>query len=94
MNKKEFITAVSQKSGLTQKDVESALSAAADVITETLVSGDSIRVVGFGSLYVVSTAAHTTRDPRTGSEVNVPAHYRVRFKAGKTLRSAVDQKAD
>ena len=48
MTKTELISAVALKAELTKKDSEKAVAAVFDTITEALVAGDSVSLVGFG----------------------------------------------
>ena len=50
MNKTELIAAVAEKTGLSKKDSDAAVAAMVDVITESLVQGEKVQLVGFGSL--------------------------------------------
>ena len=50
MNKSELIAAIAAKTGDTKKNAEASLDAFVDVITESLVKGDKVQLVGFGSL--------------------------------------------
>ena len=49
MNKTELIAAVAEKAELSKKDAEVAISAAIDVITDALRTGEKVQLVGFGS---------------------------------------------
>ena len=49
MKKTELITAIAEKSGLTKKDAEAALTATLDTIVETVAAGDKIQITGFGT---------------------------------------------
>ena len=49
MNKTQFVKAIAEKTGFTIKDADAFVNAYADVVKETLVAGDKIQVVGFGS---------------------------------------------
>ena len=49
MNKAELIAAAAEKAGLSKKDSEKAVTAALDAITEALVKGDKVQLVGFGA---------------------------------------------
>lgn len=89
MNKTELIGAVAEKSGLSKKDAEKAASALFDAVTEALVAGDKVSVIGFGSFETKNRAERTARNPRDGSTVVVPATRHVVFKAGKGLKDAV-----
>ena len=46
---------------------------------------------GFGTFEVRSKAATTARNPRTGETVEVPAKKAPAFKAGATLKAAVNK---
>lgn len=52
MTKTELISAVALKAELTKKDSEKAVAAVFDAITEALVAGDSVSLVGFGKFEV------------------------------------------
>ena len=52
MNKTELVAAVAEKSGLAKKDAEKAVKAFTDVVTEELVKGEKVQIVGFGTFEV------------------------------------------
>ena len=89
MNKAGLIAAVAEKSGLTRKDSEKAVNAAFDAITESLVKGDKVSLVGFGAFEVKERAARVGRNPQTKEEITIPASRVVSFKVGKALKDAV-----
>ena len=91
MNKAELINATAEKTGLSKKDTEASVAAALDVITEALIDGEKVQLVGFGSFEVKKRAARTGRNPRTKEEIEIPAAKIPVFKAGKALKDAVDQ---
>ena len=66
--------------------VEGVLSA----IQQGLAKGESIRLVGFGSLTVKSVPERQGVNPRTGKPMTIKATKRIRFSAGKTLKEAVN----
>ena len=92
MNKIEFISAISTKTGLTKKDAKGAVDAVLDTITEALVKKDSVSFVGFGTFSVKARNARTAKVPGTDKTVNVPATTVAKFKVGKALRSKVNSK--
>ena len=49
MKKAELINAIAEKGGYTKKDAEKALNAVIDSLTDVMVSGDKITLVGFGT---------------------------------------------
>ena len=66
MTKKELVAAVSEKTGLTKKDSEAALSAVLDAISESLSKGNDVQLTGFGTFSVKARAEHTGKNPKTG----------------------------
>lgn len=89
MNKTELIAAVAEKTGLSKKDSDAAVAAMVDVITESLVQGEKVQLVGFGSFEVKKRAARVGRNPKTKEPIEIPASTVPVFKAGKVLKDIV-----
>jgi DNA-binding protein HU-beta len=85
LNKTKLITAVSEKSDLSRKDAESAVEAVFDAIIQSLGSGDSFALFGFGKFEVCQREAHTRLDPNTGEEFIIQASKVPVFRASKSL---------
>ena len=92
MNKAELIAAIAAKTGDTKKGAEASVNAFVDVITEALIEGDKVQLVGFGSFEVRKRAARKGRNPRTKEEIKIPASKAPVFKAGKALKDLVNKK--
>ena len=90
MNKTELIAAVAEKAELSKKDAEKAVKAFTDVVSEELVNGGKIQLVGFGTFEVSERAAREGRNPRSGEVMNIPASKTPKFKAGKALKDMVN----
>ena len=90
MNKTEFVRAISEKAEMTIKDSEKFLNTLIEVITKTLKKGDEISLVGFGSFSIVKRSARAGMDFKTKKAIKIPASKGVKFKAGKTLKEAVN----
>ena len=89
MTKAELISAVAEKSNLTKKDSDKAVTAMIEAITEALVKGDKVSLVGFGTFEVKDRAARKGINPRTKEPMPIPASKLPAFKAGKALKEAV-----
>ena len=92
MNKSDLIAAMAAKTGSTKKDAEATLNAFVDVVTEALVKGDKVQLVGFGSFEVRKRAARKGRNPQTKEEIKIPASKAPVFKAGKALKDLVNKR--
>ncbi len=92
MNKSDLIAAIAAKTGDTKKSAEASVNALVDVVTEALVKGDKVQLVGFGSFEVRKRAARKGRNPQTKEEIKIPASKAPVFKAGKALKELVNKK--
>lgn len=91
MNKTELIAAVAEKSAMSKKDADKAVTAVIDSITEALVKGEKIQLVGFGTFDVRERGERKGRNPQTKQEIVIPASKLPVFKAGKALKDAVSK---
>lgn len=89
MNKSEFISKVAEKAEISKADAKKAVDAFAEVVKETLKSGDKIQLIGFGTFETVERSARTGRNPQTGEIMEIPASLSPKFKAGAALKEAV-----
>ena len=92
MNKSDLVAAIAAKTGDTKKSAEETLNAFIDVVTEALVKGEKVQLVGFGSFEVRKRAARKGRNPQTKEEIKIPASKAPVFKAGKALKDLVNKK--
>ena len=91
MTKAELINVVAQKTELSKKDSEKAVSAVVDAITEALASGDKVSLVGFGTFEVKERGERKGINPRTKEEITIAASKLPCFKAGKALTDSVSK---
>ena len=91
MNKSELVVALSEKMGTSKKVAEESLNALVSVIEETLVKGDKIQLVGFGTFETRKRAARKGRNPQTKEEIKIPASVVPVFKVGKAFKDTVNK---
>ena len=89
MTKTELIAITAEKTGMTTKDAEKAVSAALEAITAELATGNRVQLAGFGIFETKTRQARTGRNPKTNETIEIPASTSVAFKASKTLKDAV-----
>ncbi|GHU10332.1 transcriptional regulator [Betaproteobacteria bacterium] len=90
LNKSELIDALAAKSDISKVAAGNALDGLLEVITETLVNGDGISLIGFGAFTVGERAARTGRNPQTGAALKIPASRVAKFSAGTKLKAALN----
>ena len=89
MNKTELITAIAAEAKLTKVQAKAALEATLKAIEETLVKGDKVALIGFGTFAIQEKAAREGRNPSNGKAIQIPAKKVVKFKAGADLAKKV-----
>ena len=92
MTKSELIAQLAERfPQLVAKDADFAVKMILDAMSEALVRGDRIEILGFGSFALNYRPPRVGRNPKSGEKVSVPAKWVPHFKAGKELRERVDQ---
>ena len=89
MNKAECIKSMAEKSGLSLAEASRALAGFEDCVTEQLVKGEEVVLLGFGKFSAVKRDARMGRNPSTGAPIQVKATRVPKFKAGANLKKAV-----
>ncbi len=91
MTKSELIEALALKqTQLTHKDIDSAVKALLEHMSNALSGGERIEIRGFGSFSLHYRPPRTGRNPKTGEAVSLPAKHVPHFKPGKELRDRVN----
>ena len=91
MNKTEFAAAVAEAAGASKKDAENIINASLAQIEKSLVEGDKIQFVGFGTFETRERGERAAKNPRTGEQITVKAAKVPAFKPGKALKDAVNK---
>ena len=85
VGRQELIRSVAAQTRISQKEASLVVEATLDAIMESLAEGKEVRLVGFGSFKVRSSAARKGVNPRTGESMEIAAKDRVRFSPGQAL---------
>lgn len=91
MTKSELIDRITGKqSQLSSKDVELAVKAVIEYMSQVLSEGGRIEIRGFGSFSLHYRVPRIGRNPKTGTAVALSGKYVPHFKPGKELRDRVN----
>lgn len=90
MNKSELIDAIAESADISKAAAGRALDATVAAVTTSLKKGEMVTLVGFGSFYVGDRAERDGRNPQTGKAIKIKAAKVPKFRAGKTLKDAVN----
>ena len=73
--------------GLTNREALQYVDVLFDVIKDQLIKGESIHIVGFGTLEVVKRKPRRGRNPITGAELQLPGRRALVFRPSRSMRS-------
>ena len=80
--------------GLNKREAKDMVDAFFDLIAESLVKGEDVKLSSFGNFQVRMKKARPGRNPRTGEEVPIEARRVVTFHASGKLKDSVQAPAD
>lgn len=87
MNKNDLINKVASDTHLTKADCQRVIEAALETTKKCVKKGEDVRLVGFGTFVRSKRRARRGRNPRTGKEIQIRAHWVPRFRPGKEFRA-------
>ncbi|MFV0575666.1 MAG: HU family DNA-binding protein [Vibrio sp.] len=90
MNKTQLVEKIAADADISKAAAGRALDAFIEAVTDTLKADDQVALVGFGTFNVRTRAARTGRNPKTGEAIQIAEAKVPAFKAGKSLKDAVN----
>lgn len=85
-NKGTIINNVVEKVGISKKDATSAVEVVIDSFKESLLNGENMSIIDFGTMSVHHRAPRKGRNPQTGKEIDIPASQVPKFKPAKAFK--------
>ena len=90
VTRKDLARAVHNKLGFSQRSSEEIIDTVFATMKSTLLSGESIKLVHFGTLSVRKKTPRKGRNPRTGETMEICSRSMVSFKPSKGLRMKIN----
>jgi len=90
MKKPELAAAIASKADVTKEKAGEIINAMTDEITNAMSKGDAVTLIGFGTFSRRERSARMGKNPQTGAAIEIKASKSVGFKAGKSLKEAVN----
>ena len=92
MNKSQLAKRLAGCAGMSKAGAKDAVDGVFEAIGEALANGEEARILGFGTFGIRNRPARTVRNPRTGESLPIAASTIPVFKAGKSLKDAVNSR--
>jgi len=90
ITRKDLAKAINEKLGFSQRSAEEIIDMIFATMKKTLISGESIKLVHFGTLGVRKKSPRRGRNPRTGDAMEISSRSMVTFKPSKGLRMKIN----
>ena len=91
MNKTELIDKIAAGAEITKAQAKAALEATTNALKETLIAGDKIQLVSFGTFSINERPAREGINPATKEKIQIAAKKVAKFKAGAELADAINK---
>ena len=91
VTRKELALTVNDKLGVSQRNASEMVDAIFSTMKDTLVSGESLKLVQFGTLSVRDKSPRRGRNPRTGESMTITKRKMVSFRPSKRLRERLNK---
>lgn len=90
MKKSDLAAHVATQASLSKAVADGVVNAVFTAISDALAQEEAVTIAGFGTFSTKRRPARQGRNPRTGESITIAASKIPSFKAGKTLRDAVN----
>lgn len=90
MTRSELIKCVARRNRTTQERAESLFNDLMDIVIETLVSGEELKITGFGTFRTSARPPRRGYDFRKGSPIEVPEKKILSFTPSVELKNAIN----
>lgn len=91
MTKADIVAAIQAQLGLPRRAAAAVVDDLIEILKDTLVAGDQVKISGFGTFSVRTKKARQGRNPRTGEAVTIPARKALSFKPSQVLRQMLNR---
>ena len=91
MNHKEFISTLSQRTGLTAKHTQTLVNNLLAELTARFEDGDSLQIQSFGTFEVKKKMERIVINPSSGQRMLVPPKLTLVFKPSPTLKDSIQE---
>jgi len=89
LTKAELSELLFERLGLNKRESKDMVEAFFEIVNEALVTGDDVKLSGFGNFTIRRKAPRPGRNPRTGEAIPIAARNVVTFHASQKLKALV-----
>ena len=90
LTKAQLADLLFEQIGLNKRESKDMIDAFFDLVSDSLVEGNDVKISGFGNFQIRTKAPRPGRNPRTGEALMVESKSVPFFKTGKELRQLLN----
>lgn len=94
LTKAEMADNLSEKTGINRREAKQLVELFFAEISNALISGEVVKLSGFGNFELRNKRQRPGRNPKTGEEIPISARRVVTFRAGQKFRRRVGEGQD
>jgi integration host factor subunit alpha len=91
VTRKELSISINERLGISQRNAAKMVDTIFAAMKDTLVNGESLKLVQFGTLTVRGKSPRRGRNPRTGESMTITKRKMVTFRPSKRLRELLNE---
>jgi len=91
VTRKELAISVYEKLGVSQRNAAEIVDTVFTVMKNTMIAGESIKLVQFGTLKIRDKSPRRGRNPKTGEPMTITKRQMVSFRPSKRLRERLNK---
>lgn len=92
MTKADLVAEIADRTGISKIEAQQAVETFMQVVKESIVSGASVELRGFGTFFPKKRAAKTARNISKGTTIVIPEHEVPAFKPSKIFANSLKDK--
>ena len=89
LTKAQLAEMLFEQIGLNKRESKDMVDAFFDLIAQSLIAGEDVKLSGFGNFQIRTKAARPGRNPRTGEAIPIEARRVVTFHASSKLKEQI-----
>ena len=91
LNKRDIIEEVAEKSHLSNKDAESSIETACDLMEKALLEGREVNITGFGAFVPKTRKQREGTDPKKHTRIIIKSSKIISFRPSKSLKASLNK---
>ncbi|MDO8318225.1 integration host factor subunit alpha [Rhodoferax sp.] len=89
LTKAQLAELLFEQIGLNKRESKDMVDAFFDLVSNSLVEGDDVKITGFGNFQIRTKSSRPGRNPRTGEAIPIAARRVVTFHASQKLKEQI-----